>query len=44
MKAGAGFYDWPADRRLAERERYDRLLQQGLGLMADELPPLDRSF
>ncbi len=44
MKTGAGFYDWPADRRLAERERYDRLLQQGLDLMADELPPLDRSF
>lgn len=44
MKTGAGFYDWPADRRLAERQRYDRLLQQGLDLMADELPPLDRSF
>lgn len=44
MKAGAGFYDWPADRRLAERKRYERLLQQGLDLMADELPPLDRSF
>lgn len=44
MKAGAGFYDWPEDRRLAERARYDRLLQHGLALLADELPPLDPSF
>lgn len=44
MKTGAGFYDWPEDRRLAERARYDRLLQQGLALLADELPPLDRTF
>ena len=44
MKAGAGFYDWPENRRLAERARYDRLLQQGLNLLADELPPLDTSF
>ena len=44
MKAGAGFYDWPESRRLAERARYDRLLQQGLDLLAGELPPLDTSF
>ncbi len=44
MKTGAGFYDWPEDRRLAERARYDRLLQQGLDLLADELPPLDKTF
>ena len=44
MKTGAGFYEWPEDRRLAERARYDHLLQQGLALLADELPPLDRSF
>jgi len=44
MKTGAGFYDWPDSRKLAERARYDRLLQQGLALLADELPPLDTSF
>jgi 3-hydroxybutyryl-CoA dehydrogenase len=44
MKTGAGFYDWPEERRQAERLRYDRLLQQGLALLADELPPLDRTL
>ncbi len=44
MKAGAGFFDWPEDRRLAEKARYNTLLNQGLALLADELPPLDRSF
>ena len=44
MKTGAGFYDWPADRRQAERARYDQLLQQGLDLLAADVPPLDRSF
>lgn len=44
MKTGAGFYDWPAERRQAERARYDQLLQQGLDLLAADLPPLDRSF
>ena len=44
MKAGAGFYDWPDNHRLAERARYDHLLQQGLKLLAGELPPLDTSF
>lgn len=44
MKAGAGFYDWTAETRQAERERYDRLLRQGLQLLASELPPIDKSF
>lgn len=38
MKSGAGFQPWPADRRDAERARYDRLLRAGLELLADELP------
>jgi 3-hydroxybutyryl-CoA dehydrogenase len=41
MKTGAGFYDWPEPLRIEERARYDRLLRQGLALLADELPPLD---
>jgi 3-hydroxybutyryl-CoA dehydrogenase len=40
MKAGGGFYDWPPERRAAERSRYDALLTQGLALLAAELPPL----
>ena len=44
MKTGAGFYDWTPETRQAERDRYDRLLRQGLDLLADELPPLDKSF
>ena len=44
MKTGAGFYEWPEDRRQAERLRYDHLLQKGLALLADELPPLDRNL
>jgi 3-hydroxybutyryl-CoA dehydrogenase len=43
MKTGAGFYDWPQERMAAERSRYDRLLRQGLELLAPELPPLDRT-
>jgi 3-hydroxybutyryl-CoA dehydrogenase len=43
MKAGAGFYDWPEDRRKAEQARYNGLLQQGLALLAAELPPVDVS-
>ncbi len=39
MKAGAGFTDWPPERRDAERARYDRLLRAGLTLLRDELPP-----
>ncbi|MDD0839047.1 3-hydroxyacyl-CoA dehydrogenase NAD-binding domain-containing protein [Curvibacter sp. HBC61] len=42
MKTGGGFYDWPEERRLAERQRYDTLLQQGLSLLAAELPPIER--
>ena len=41
MKAGGGFYDWPEDRHRAEQARYNALLQQGLALLADELPPID---
>lgn len=41
MKSGAGFEVWPDARRLAERQRYDRLLRQGLELLRDELPPLE---
>ena len=41
MKSGAGFYDWPPQQMLRERARYHRLLQQGLALLASELPPLD---
>ena len=43
MKTGKGFFDWPEDRRLAERARYDALLRQGLALLAPELPVIDRS-
>jgi 3-hydroxybutyryl-CoA dehydrogenase len=43
MKTGKGFFDWPEDRRRAERARYDALLRQGLDLLAAELPPIDRS-
>jgi len=38
MKSGAGFSDWPVERRDAERARYDRLLRAGLDLLRDELP------
>jgi 3-hydroxybutyryl-CoA dehydrogenase len=38
MKSGGGFFDWPPEKRLAERRRYDDLLRQGLALLADELP------
>lgn len=41
MKTGGGFYDWSEQQRQAERARYDQLLQQGLTLLADALPPLD---
>ncbi|MDB5895203.1 MAG: 3-hydroxyacyl-CoA dehydrogenase [Rhodoferax sp.] len=42
MKTGKGFFDWPDDRRRAERARYDALLRQGLALLAPELPAIDR--
>lgn len=41
MKTGAGFQDWPEERRVAERARYDRLLRQGLELLRPELPPIE---
>ena len=43
MKSGEGFYRWTSDTRQAERDRYDQLLSQGLALIADELPQIDRS-
>lgn len=43
MKSGEGFYRWTSDTRQAERDRYDQLLRQGLALIADELPQIDRS-
>jgi len=43
MKTGKGFFDWPEDKRIAERARYDALLRQGLALLAPELPVIDRS-
>lgn len=41
LKTGGGFYDWPPERLQAERARYNDLLQQGLTLLAAELPPVD---
>ena len=40
MKTGKGFFDWPEDRKRAERVRYDTLLRQGLALLASELPAI----
>ena len=31
MKTGAGFYDWPEDRRLAERQAHVQRKLEGLG-------------
>ena len=42
MKTGQGFYRWTPETMQAERARYDRLLRQGLQLLADELPPLPK--
>ena len=44
MKTGAGFYPWSEADKAAERARYDRLLREGLRLLADELPPIDTRF
>ncbi|CAN7582613.1 3-hydroxyacyl-CoA dehydrogenase NAD-binding domain-containing protein [Acidovorax sp. LjRoot129] len=41
MKTGKGFFDWPEDRKRAERARYDALLRQGLALLASELPAVE---
>ena len=40
MKTGAGFYDWPDDRRNAERARYEGLLRDALALLAGDLPAI----
>ena len=37
MKTGAGFFEWPEERRRAERDRYDGLPRRGLELLASEL-------
>ena len=41
MKTGQGFYSWTPESQKAERARYDRLLRQGLDLLASELPTLN---
>lgn len=41
MKTGQGFYSWTPETQKAERARYDRLLRQGLDLLASELPTLN---
>ena len=41
MKTGQGFYAWTPETQQAERARYDRLLRQGLSLLAAELPPIN---
>lgn len=43
LKVGQGFYDWPEPQRQAERERYARLLRQGLELLAAELQAITTS-
>lgn len=40
MKTGEGFFKWTPETIAAERQRYDRLLQAGLKLLADELPKI----
>lgn len=41
MKSGEGFFTWTPEQIAAERLRYNTLLQQGLALLASELPALD---
>lgn len=41
LKSGEGFYAWTPEQIAAERLRYNTLLQQGLALLASDLPPLD---
>lgn len=36
MKAGKGFYDWPADKIARVRSRYQRALQRGLEILKAE--------
>ncbi len=41
MKAGEGFFRWTPESIAAERQRYDKLLAEGLRLIAAELPRID---
>jgi len=41
MKTGEGFFRWTPESIAAERQRYDRLLAEGLRLIAAELPRID---
>jgi 3-hydroxybutyryl-CoA dehydrogenase len=43
MKTGEGFFAWTPETIAAERKRYDDLLLAGLGLLANELPKIERS-
>jgi len=36
MKAGKGFYDWPADKIARARSLYQRALQRGLEILKAE--------
>jgi 3-hydroxybutyryl-CoA dehydrogenase len=38
MKAGRGFYEWTPEAIARERDRYERLLEAALALVASELP------
>ena len=41
MKTGEGSFRWTAESIAAERRRYDRLLAEGLRLIAAEVPRID---
>lgn len=41
MKSGQGFYTWNAETAAAERARYDRMLREGLALIAADLPRVE---
>lgn len=41
MKSGQGFFTWTDEAIARERQRYDGLLQEGLKILAAELPPID---
>jgi 3-hydroxybutyryl-CoA dehydrogenase len=36
MKSGRGFYDWPAEKVVAEKARYERALKRGLAILKAE--------
>ncbi|MEP7154750.1 MAG: 3-hydroxyacyl-CoA dehydrogenase NAD-binding domain-containing protein [Betaproteobacteria bacterium] len=40
MKTGEGFYRWTEESIARERARYDRVLREGLKLIANELPDI----